>query len=181
MATSDADTGARNGRRRTAAKETTAEGTEGAKQPAAKATEPAKEDSKEFTAMPQSEANLPAPSLGGLATRPVDTSGIEIVESMMISGERPIAASHLDIYGMILNNRPIEATHLKVVDTDTIPGHRPIFASELHVLDMDTLPGHRPIVASDPHLMESSMLPGGRPIASNDIGEDSSGMMGYLD
>ena len=140
---------------------------------ATKKTDTSKE---EFTAMPTSEAG----SLGGLAVRPVDSSGIEIVESMMISGERPIAASHLDIYGTILNNRPIESTHLKVVDTDTIPGHRPIFASELHVLDIDTLPGHRPIVASDPHLMESSMLPGGRPIASNDT-DDATGLMGYLD
>jgi hypothetical protein len=108
-----------------------------------------------------------------------DSSEIEVVEQFSEAGLRPIAASHLPIYGTILNNRPIMASNLKVVDTSPV-GNRPIFASDLVVRDDLTLPGGRPVFASDPHLLEATQLPGGRPIASNDLGE-AQALMGYID
>jgi hypothetical protein len=145
-----------------------------------------KSEGQEFKALPSPSGSSEKQGAiqvrqSGLATqnRPVDTSGSEILETIMMSGARPIMASHLEIYGMIFNNRPIMASHLHVVDTDSIPGHRPIFASELQIID-STLPGERPIMVSDPHLMEASLLPGGRPIASNEI-DDGETLMGFLD
>jgi hypothetical protein len=102
---------------------------------------------------------------------------IEVVESYSEAGVRPIAASHMEVYGTILNNRPIMASHLQVVE---YAGSRPIFASEMVICDDLTLPGGRPIMASDPRLMEASLITGGRPIASNDT-VDGELMMGYLD
>lgn len=108
-----------------------------------------------------------------------DSSEIEVVEQYSEAGLRPIAASHLHIYGTILNNRPIMASNLKVIDTSLV-GNRPIFASELVVRDDLTLPGGRPVFASNPQLLEATQLPGGRPIASNDLGE-AEALMGYID
>lgn len=102
---------------------------------------------------------------------------LEVAESYSEAGIRPIEASHLEVYGTIMNNRPVEVSHLQVIE---YIGNRPIFASELVVCDDLTLPGGRPIVASDPHLMNSHQITGGRPIASNDLG-DGSTLMGYLD
>jgi hypothetical protein len=99
------------------------------------------------------------------------------VSTFSAAGLRPIAPSHLEIYGTILNNRPILSSHLQVLEY--LPGNRPVFASELVILDDMSL-GGRPIVASDPHLMEGSTLPGGRPIASNEI-DDSETLMGFID
>ncbi len=128
------------------------------------------------TKKPQAETK--APEEVGLAVR--DGSGeIEVAESFTSAGLRPIAASHLDVFGTILNNRPIMASHLQVVEY-AIPGNRPVFASELVVRDDLTLPGGRPIVASDPALLQASLLMGGRPIASNAI-DDSETLMGFLD
>jgi hypothetical protein len=115
----------------------------------------------------------------GLVFHGQGTSEIEIAESFTSAGLRPIGASHLEIFGMILNNRPITASHLHVLDY-SLPGGRPIFASDIVVCDDLTLPGGRPIVASDPSLLEASMITGGRPIASNDI-DDSEALMGFLD
>lgn len=114
------------------------------------------------------------------SSRPVSPGAIEVADTMMVSGLRPIASSHMEIYGTILNNRPVMASSLRVVDTDTLPGHRPIFASNLRILDELELAGGRPVIASDPHLLEASLLPGGRPIASNEI-DDGELLMGYLD
>ena len=102
---------------------------------------------------------------------------IEVAELFSEAGLRPIGASHMHIFGTILNGRPIMASNLRVVE---YVGHRPIFASEIVVRDDLTLPGGRPIVASDPHLLEGSLLPGGRPVASNEI-DDAGTLMGFLD
>jgi hypothetical protein len=102
---------------------------------------------------------------------------LEVAESYSEAGVRPIEVSHLEVYGMILNNRPISASHLHVVE---YVGSRPIFASEIVVREDLTLPGGRPVVASDPRLMDALQHVGGRPIASNDIG-DGEVLMGYLD
>lgn len=114
----------------------------------------------------------------GLAVR-TEASEIEVAESFTSAGLRPIAASHLDVFGTILNNRPIMASHLRVVEY-AIPGNRPVFASDIVVRDDLTLPGGRPIIASDPKLLEASLLMGGRPIASNQV-DDAETLMGFLD
>jgi hypothetical protein len=140
------------------------------------------------TAMTDTEKSKAAPKEGAiqvsaplaLGERPIGQGGLEVVESYSEAGLRPIGASHLDIYGMILNNRPIMASHLKVLDTNALADHRPIFASDLVMRDDLTLPGGRPIMASDPDLLAAQLLPGGRPIASNDI-DDAETLMGYLD
>lgn len=115
----------------------------------------------------------------GLAVRSDVGGEIEVAQSYNEAGLRPIAASHMDIFGTILNNRPIMASHLKVMEY-SLPGHRPIFASDIVICDDLTLPGGRPIIASDPHLLQASLLMGGRPIASNQI-DDSEALMGYID
>jgi hypothetical protein len=104
---------------------------------------------------------------------------IEIAETFTSAGLRPIGASHMEIFGTILNNRPIMASHLQVLDY-SLPGNRPIFASDIIVRDDLTLPGGRPIMASDPNLLEAGMIMGGRPIASNEI-DDSETLMGFID
>jgi hypothetical protein len=115
----------------------------------------------------------------GLIVHGQGTNEIEIAETFMSAGLRPIGASHLDIAGFILNNRPIMASHLHVMEY-SLPGQRPVFASDMIIRDDLTLPGGRPIMASDPHLMESGMITGGRPIASNEI-DDGETLMGFLD
>jgi len=116
---------------------------------------------------------------GSIWNRPVGPGQIEVMESISVAGVRPIAASHMDIYGTILNDRPIMASSIQVADT-TIPGGRPIFTSEIVVRDDLTLPGGRPIFASDARLMDAPLLPGGRPIADNEL-EDGEILMGYID
>jgi hypothetical protein len=170
---STTETTAPNGRKGKTVKETTVDSTE--KSTAATDAEDSKPEGKQkFTALP-----APDESEQQGAIQVHQAGEIEVAETIYDGGIRPIAASHLEIYGTILN-RPISASHLRVVSTDLIPGHRPIFASDLHVLNSIHLSGNRPIVASDPHLMESSYLPGGRPVASNDSeGEET--LMGFLD
>lgn len=150
-------------------KAATAEGSNGRSQVA---TLPAKEDSKEG-------AIQVSPS-GSVWSRPITSSEIEVVESYSAAGLRPIAASHLKVYGTILNNRPIMASDIRVTSVGALADHRPIFASDLVVRDDLTLPGGRPIAASDPKLLEATLLPGGRPVASNEI-DDSETLMGYID
>jgi hypothetical protein len=104
----------------------------------------------------------------------------QFVNTIMLSGARPIAASSLEVYGTLIGGRPIEASHIRVVETGLIPGGRPVFASEITMIDADTLPGHRPIAASPASLMHGSTLPGHRPIASNEA-DDSGILMGYID
>jgi hypothetical protein len=123
------------------------------------------------------EIQVAAPTY--IADRPVSAGAIEVADTFASAGLRPIAASHMDVYGTILNGRPIMASHLQVAEF-ALPGQRPVFASDLVVRDDLTLPGGRPIMASDPHLLEASLLPGGRPIASNEI-DDSETLMGFLD
>jgi hypothetical protein len=164
----------RNGRRGKTVKETTVDSTEKSAVAVDKTANPKSEDEKDFKALP---APIESAQKGAIQ---VHHSGeIEVAETIFDGGLRPIATSDLEIYGTILN-RPISASHLRVVNTDTIPGHRPIFASDLKVLNSIALAGNRPIVASDPHLMAASGLPGGRPIASNEI-DDGEILMGYID
>ncbi|WP_088892528.1 hypothetical protein [Leptolyngbya ohadii] len=114
-----------------------------------------------------------------LGDRPIGDGAIEVAEQFTSAGVRPIAASHMEVFGTILNGRPILASHLQVVEY-ALPGNRPVFASDIVVCDDLTLPGGRPIIASSPDLLAATLLPGGRPIASNEI-DDSETLMGFLD
>ncbi len=110
--------------------------------------------------------------------RPVMSSDLEIVGTIQIAGIRPIAASHLDVYGTILTNRPVMASHLKIFEM--LPGDRPVFYSDIHMVEGEGLPGSRPVMVSDPALLHASTLPGNRPIASNNI-DDAPTLMGFID
>ncbi len=115
--------------------------------------------------------------MGSVLNRPVMASDLEVVSMMNVAGDRPVVASHLELFGSFLNGRPIEASHVKVFE---MIGDRPVFESELHFVDDGGMPGGRPILASSAALMESSVLPGGRPIAANDV-DDATTLMGYID
>lgn len=117
--------------------------------------------------------------MGSIWNRPVGPAQIEVAESISSAGVRPIAASHMEVYGTILNDRPIMASSIQVADT-TVPGGRPIFASDIIVRDDLTLPGGRPIFASREDLLEAPLLPGGRPIAANEEVETEV-LMGFID
>jgi len=112
--------------------------------------------------------------------RPVMPSDIEVKETLTIAGVRPIAASHLELFGSFLNGRPIAASSIQV--RDMLPGDRPIMANTFQMVEGSILPGDRPIMLSDPRLLEASVLPGNRPIAPNDIIDpEPEALMGYLD
>lgn len=115
--------------------------------------------------------------MGSVLNRPVMPSDLEVVGMMTMAGDRPVEASHLELFGSFLNGRPIESSHVKIFE---MLGDRPVFESSIKMIDDGGLPGGRPIMASSAALMESSVLPGGRPIASNDI-DDPITLMGYLD
>lgn len=110
--------------------------------------------------------------------RPVMPSEIEVVGEIQSAGTRPIEASHLAVFGTILNGRPILSSSLKVAEM--LPGGRPIFFSDFHGVEGAELPGGRPIMVSQPGLLAASTLPGGRPIFSNDV-DDALTLMGYID
>lgn len=147
-----------------------------------------KSDKTEVTALSvQAPAEKPAkrepvkvPVMGSIFDRPIGPGAIEIYEEFSVAGMRPVAASHMPVYGTILNGRPIMASNIHVLDL-AFPGQRPVFSSEIEVRDDLTLPGGRPIIASDERLLDAELLPGGRPIASNDIGNDMTDFIGYID
>ncbi|BAS58128.1 hypothetical protein Q2T42_27020 [Leptolyngbya boryana CZ1] len=123
------------------------------------------------------EIRSDVPSLS-IWNRPVMPSDIEIVGTITSSGERPIEASHLAVFGTILNGRPILASNLKVAEM--LPGNRPIFYSDFHSVSALTLAGDRPVMASASGLMHAEKLPGDRPIFTNDV-DDPSTLMGFID
>jgi hypothetical protein len=177
-----ADTAKRNGRRTRSAKGTVDNTAEDNTADNAAATEKAMAEQEQKTNGDTKSAAKTEITALSLATSPdyaAEKGAIEIAEMFSSAGDRPIGASHLHIYGTILNNRPIMASDIRVLDT-TLVGGRPIFASNLEIRDDLTLPGGRPVFSSDPHLLEASLLPGGRPIASNDI-DDAEALMGFLD
>ncbi|MBW4600149.1 MAG: hypothetical protein KME29_11210 [Calothrix sp. FI2-JRJ7] len=102
--------------------------------------------------------------------------------SLAVSGERPIAASDLEIAETmsISGIRPIGVSHLHVVDTMNIMGIRPIGANTIDVVDSINLSGIRPIASSALVVSETYTVMGNRPVASNSI-DDSDMIMGFLD
>lgn len=139
------------------------------------AAQPAKVDDKQK----QTAIALHQPT-AMIGSRPIMPSEIEVAETVVDAGIRPIAVSHLELAGSFLNGRPIEASHLKI--QDMLPGDRPIFSSDFKIAEGALLPGNRPIMASSAALLEASVLIGNRPIASNDTVDPEPGvLMGYLD
>lgn len=144
-------------------------------------TRPVQPESQEAEPKGAIELSKPSESPSPMVwNRPVMPSDVEVRETMMVAGVRPIAASSIQIYGTYLNNRPIMSSSIRVYDQ--LPGDRPIFYSDFKFVEGKMLPGDRPIMASDARLLEGSMLPGNRPIAPNNIiDEDPPALMGYLD
>ncbi|BAZ10980.1 hypothetical protein NIES4071_28040 [Calothrix sp. NIES-4071] len=102
--------------------------------------------------------------------------------SLAVSGQRPIAASDLEIAETMTVSgvRPIGVSHLHVVDTMNIMGVRPIGANTIDVVDSMNLSGIRPIASSALVVSETYSVMGNRPVASNNI-DDSEMIMGFLD
>ncbi|KAM3096596.1 hypothetical protein ACKFKG_10090 [Phormidesmis sp. 146-35] len=116
------------------------------------------------------------PSLS-IWNRPIMPDDMEVVGTIQSAGLRPIAASHLAVYGTLMGGRPIEANALKVAD---MVGNSPIFYNDVEMIEGENGIFGRPIMVSDPALMNSEAGYGGRPIASNQI-DDPRALMGYID
>jgi hypothetical protein len=106
----------------------------------------------------------------------------EKANTIAVSGERPIAASDLEIAETISVSgiRPIGVSHLHIVDTVNIMGVRPIGANLIDVVDSINLSGIRPIASSALVVSETYSVMGNRPVASNNT-DDSEMIMGFLD
>lgn len=109
--------------------------------------------------------------------RPIMPDEMEVVGTIQSSGVRPIAASHLAVYGTLMGGRPIEANALKIAD---MVGDSPIFYNDVEMIEGDNGIFGRPIMVSDPALMNAEEGFGSRPIASNQI-DDPLALMGYID
>ncbi|MGV0024040.1 hypothetical protein [Phormidesmis priestleyi] len=116
------------------------------------------------------------PSLS-IWNRPIMPDDLEVVGTIQSSGIRPIAASHLAIYGTLMGGRPIEANALRVAD---MVGDSPIFYNDVEMIEGDNGIFGRPIMVSDPALMNAEEGFGSRPIASNQI-DDPRALMGFID
>jgi hypothetical protein len=147
--------------------------------PAEPKTTTAKKGSNLAVAAKSSKTAISSNTFSYLGDRYVAPGDIEVAESFTSAGVRPVAASHLEVFGTILNGRPIEASPLQIMDYGM--GQRPIFNTDLVIRDDLTLPGGRPIMASDEALLDAPLLMGGRPIAANDVDPESGTLMGYLD
>lgn len=141
-------------------------------EPIAESTPPAKRKPK------AGAIQLSQPTHLAVWDLPVMSSDLEIAGTIQDGGVRPIAASHMDIYGTIGANRPVIASHLKVFEM--LPGDRPVFYSDIHMVESEEYPGQRPVMVSDPALLNASTLPGNRPVASNTI-DDAPTLMGFID
>lgn len=126
---------------------------------------------------PKGEIVRKSPSLS-IWDRPVMPDQFEIIGTLQMAGERPVAASVMTVFDTYLNGRPIESSSLKLYDE--LPGSSPIFFSDFHSVEGLDLPGGRPVMASPAGLMASEKLPGDRPIFSNEI-DNPYELMGYLD
>ncbi|MBW4441739.1 MAG: hypothetical protein KME10_10980 [Plectolyngbya sp. WJT66-NPBG17] len=118
--------------------------------------------------------SLPSLSAGN---RPVMSDDFEVAGTIQAAGIRPIEASHLAVYGTILNGRPIMSSSLRVAEM--LPGNRPIFYSDFHSVEGSETLG-RPVMVSDPGLLSADRHMGDRPVFSNDL-DDSTALMGFID
>lgn len=125
---------------------------------------------------------VPAESSNGKENKGKLELRAEKPNSLAVSGERPIAASDLEIAETMTVSgvRPIGVSHLQVVDTMNIMGIRPIGANTIDVVDNINLSGIRPIASSALVVSETYSVMGNRPVASNYI-DDSDTIMGFLD
>ncbi|MBD2080568.1 hypothetical protein [Leptolyngbya sp. FACHB-17] len=118
--------------------------------------------------------SLPSLSAGN---RPIMSDDFEVAGTIQSAGIRPIEASHLAIYGTIMNGRPVMSSSLKVAEM--LPGNRPIFYSDFHAVEGSETFG-RPVMASEPGLLSADRHMGDRPVFSNDL-DDSTTLMGFID
>ncbi|MEP0917769.1 hypothetical protein NC981_13130 [Leptolyngbya sp. DQ-M1] len=118
--------------------------------------------------------SLPSLSAGN---RPIMSDDFEVAGTIQSAGIRPIEASHMAIYGTIMNGRPIMSSNLKVAEM--LPGNRPIFYSDFHAVEGSETLG-RPVMASEPGLLSANRHMGDRPVFSNDL-DDSTALMGFID
>ena len=140
----------------------------------------ATQKTKGANVMTQSETPKTSEVVAKVADSSKPAMQLNAVTMFYSAGERPIAASSMQVFGTILNGRPIEASSLKVFDI--LPGDRPVFANEVSYMTVG-LPQDRPVLVSPPGMMHAQTLMGGRPIFSNDDVTDPNGemLMGYLD
>ena len=98
-----------------------------------------------------------------------------------LPSDRPTGTSHLQISQTFMSAgiRPIESSHLKFTETNNT-GIRPVGSSSLTIVDTMQFSGIRPVTASTLKITETLLNFGARPVASNDIdaGQD---IMGFLD
>ena len=98
-----------------------------------------------------------------------------------LPGDRPVGSSHIQIAETFMSAgvRPIEASHLKFNEANNM-GMRPVASSSLAIVETIQFSGIRPVTASTLKITETLLNFGARPVASNDIdaGQD---MMGFLD
>ncbi|MBD1842209.1 hypothetical protein H6F89_02045 [Cyanobacteria bacterium FACHB-63] len=118
--------------------------------------------------------SLPSLSAGN---RPIMSDDFEVAGTIQSAGIRPIEASHMAIYGTIMNGRPVMSSSLKVAEM--LPGNRPIFYSDFHAVEGSETFG-RPVMASEPGLLSADRHMGDRPVFSNDL-DDSTTLMGFID
>ncbi|GAP98798.1 hypothetical protein NIES2104_53540 [Leptolyngbya sp. NIES-2104] len=109
--------------------------------------------------------------------RPVMSDDFEVAGTIQSAGIRPIEASHMEVYGTIMNGRPVSSSNLKVAEM--LPGNRPIFYSDFHSVEGSETFG-RPVMLSEPGLLAAAQHMGGRPVFSNDI-DDAANLMGFID
>jgi hypothetical protein len=110
--------------------------------------------------------------------RPVMASEVEVIGTLQMAGERPVAASPMGIFGTYLNGRPIQSSDLKIYDG--LPGGSAIFLSDFHAVEGLDLPGGRPVMASPSGLLGSDRHFGDRPIFANEA-DDAAELMGFID
>jgi hypothetical protein len=110
--------------------------------------------------------------------RPIMASEVEVIGTLQMAGERPVAASAMGIFGTYLNGRPIQSSDLKIYDG--LPGGSAIFLSDFHAVEGLDLPGGRPVMASPSGLLGSDRHFGDRPIFANDA-DDAAELMGFID
>jgi hypothetical protein len=128
-------------------------------------------------AEPKSAIVKQTPSLS-IWERPVMASEVEVVGTLQMAGERPVAASAMGIFGTYLNGRPIQSSDLKIYDG--LPGGSAIFLSDFHAVEGLDLPGGRPVMASPSGLLGSDRHFGDRPIFANEA-DDAAELMGFID
>jgi ribosomal protein S17 len=98
-------------------------------------TQQGQSSSKEEKSMSASEESnkLQVRDTFAIASRPVSSSELEVVETVNVMGIRPIAAHNIEIVDTINLSgiRPIASSHLVISDTYSVMGNRPVASNEI--------------------------------------------------